>query len=55
MLLILSMYCSASSGFCAPASGYSSSSSSSRFIMGGASFEAISNDVLDTNLRRGAT
>ena len=38
---ILSTYFWASSGFCAPVSGHSSSSSSSKSITGGVSFEAI--------------
>ena len=55
MLFILSTYCWASSGFCAPASGHSSSSSSSKSITGGASSEAISNhDVLDTRPKEGS-
>ena len=54
--LILSTYCSASYGFCAPASGHSSSSSSSsRSITGGTSLKPFLTDVLDTDLRRGAT
>ena len=54
MLLILSTYCWASSGFCAPVSGHSSSSSSSKSITGGTSPEAIFNhDVLDTRPKEG--
>ena len=54
MLFILSTYCCTSSGFCAPASGHSSSSSSIKSITGGASSEAISNhDVLDTKPKEG--
>ena len=55
MLFILLTYCWASSGFCAPASGHSSSSSSIKSIMtGGTSSEAIaSHDVLDTRPKEG--
>ena len=54
MLFILSTYCWASSGFCAPASGHSSSSSSSKSITGGTSSRAIANhDVLDTRPKEG--
>ena len=54
MLFILSTYCWASSGFCAPASGHSSSFSLSKSITGGASFKAFSNhDVLDTKPKEG--
>ena len=54
MLFILLTYCWASSGFCAPASGHSSSSSSIKSMTGGTSSEAISNhDVLDTKPKEG--
>ena len=54
MLFILSTYCWASSGFCAPVSGHSSSSSSSKSITGGTSSEAIFNhNVLDTKPKEG--
>ena len=53
-LLILSWYCSASATFCAPASGHSSSSSSTISTTGSA-LSVMTVDVLELNLRRGAT
>ena len=52
-MFILLTYCWASSGFCAPVSGHSSSSSI-KSMTGGASSEAISNhDILDTKPKEG--